>query len=55
MHLFITKQRENMFDLSPERQSQWHKLETADLITFTEEIFNGNLHLLCSVNRKSDI
>ena len=23
--------------------------ETADLLTFTEEIFNGRLHLLCSV------
>ena len=24
--------------------------ETADLVTFTEEILDGNLHLLCSVN-----
>ena len=23
--------------------------ETADLVTFTEEIFNGKLHFLCSV------
>ena len=23
--------------------------ETADLVTFTEEILNGNLHFLCSV------
>ena len=23
--------------------------ETADLATFTEEIFNGKLHILCSV------
>ena len=23
--------------------------ETADLITFTEEILNGKLHILCSV------
>ena len=22
--------------------------ETADLVTFTEEILNGNLHFLCS-------
>ena len=55
MHLFITKQRESMFDLSSEAQSQWHKLGTADLVTFTEVILNGNLHLLCSVNRKYDI
>ena len=24
--------------------------ETADLVTFTEEIFNGKLHFLCSVS-----
>ena len=24
--------------------------ETADLVTFTEEILNGKLHFLCSVN-----
>ena len=24
--------------------------ETADLVTFTEEIFNGNLQFLCSEN-----
>ena len=23
--------------------------ETAELVTFTEEILNGNLHILCSV------
>ena len=26
--------------------------ETADLVTFTEEILNGKLHFLCSVNDK---
>ena len=25
--------------------------ETADLVTYTEEILNGKLHLLCSVYR----
>ena len=25
--------------------------ETADLVTFTEEILNGKLHFLCSVNK----
>ena len=25
--------------------------ETADLVTFTEEIFNGKLHFLCSERR----
>ena len=27
--------------------------ETADLVTFTEEIFNGKLHFLCSVHYTS--
>ena len=27
--------------------------ETADLVTFTEEIFNGKLHYLCSVHLKT--
>ena len=27
----------------------WYRLETADLVTFTEEILNGKLHFLCSV------
>ena len=26
--------------------------ETADLVTFTEEFLNGNLHFLCSVKAK---
>ena len=26
--------------------------ETVDLVTFTEEILNGNLHFLCSVYTK---
>ena len=26
--------------------------QTADLVTFTEEILNGRLHFLCSVNEK---
>ena len=26
--------------------------ETADLVTFTEEIFNGKLHFLCNDNQK---
>ena len=26
--------------------------ETADLVTFTEEILNGKLHFLCSENNK---
>ena len=25
--------------------------ETVDLVTFTEEIFNGKLHFLCSVKK----
>ena len=29
------------------------KLETADLVTFAEEILNGKLHFLCSVYRFS--
>ena len=28
--------------------------ETADLITFTEEIFNGKLHFLCTVLNVED-
>ena len=27
--------------------------ETADLVTFTEEILNGKLHFLCSVNKEN--
>ena len=27
--------------------------ETADLVIFTEEILNGKLHFLCSVNENS--
>ena len=27
--------------------------ETADLFTFTEEIFNGNFHFLCSNSNKN--
>ena len=26
--------------------------ETADLVTFTEEIFNGKLHFLCNEDQK---
>ena len=29
--------------------------ETADLVTFTEEIFNGKLHFLCNVRTESSI
>ena len=28
--------------------------ETADLVTFNEEILNGKLHFLCSVNHYFD-
>ena len=28
-------------------------LETADVVTFTEEILNGKLHILCSEGRKT--
>ena len=28
--------------------------QTADLVTFTEEILNGKLHFLCSVSRTFD-
>ena len=28
-------------------------METADLVTFTEEIINGKLHFLCSDSRSS--
>ena len=27
-------------------------LETADLVTFTEEILNGKLHFLCNVSNQ---
>ena len=27
-----------------------NRLETEDLVTFTEEILNGKLHFLCSVH-----
>ena len=27
----------------------WFPQETADLVTFTKEILNGNIHILCSV------
>ena len=27
------------------------KMETKDLVTFIEEILNGNLHCLCSVSQ----
>ena len=30
-------------------------METADLVTFTEKIFNGKLHFLCSVTVKINI
>ena len=30
------------------------KLETADLLTFTKEILNGNLHFLCGVTVRKD-
>ena len=30
--------------------AQKMKLSIKDLLTFTEEIFNGKLHFLCSVN-----
>ena len=29
-------------------------LETADLLTFTEEILNGKLHFLCSESSEDD-
>ena len=29
--------------------------ETADLVTFTEKIFHGKLHFLCSVSRNKQI
>ena len=29
--------------------------ETADLVTFTEEIHNGKLHFVCSVNDTSEV
>ena len=31
-----------------------NKQETADLVTFTQEILNGTLHFLCSAKRKHD-
>ena len=31
------------------------KQETADLVTFTEEILNGKLHFLCSESSKNKI
>ena len=36
--------------------SKWpNPLETADLVTFTEEILNGKLHFLCSVRRNGNV
>ena len=29
--------------------------ETADLVTFTEEILNGKLHFLCSVTKQKSV
>ena len=33
--------------------NQQETAETADLVTFTEETFNGKLHFLCSVKADS--
>ena len=45
MRLFTTQLKKRKFPL---RISLVNQQETADLVTFTEEILSGKLHFLCS-------
>ena len=49
VHMEVDTAQKMMFSIKDSSVNVNKSEETADLVTFTEEILNGKLHFLCSV------